>query len=95
MATRKRNTVESALTQKGFELQADGDHRYYFFFFNGRRIARTKVSRGTKYKDLADDLLQQMARQCCLTKGHFLNLIDCSMTQEQYEAELKQQGYLE
>ena len=95
MATRKRKDVESALSQKGFVLQDDGDHRYYHFCFQGRRVARTKVSHGTKYKDLADDLLVAMAKQCRLTKSNFLDLVDCHLTQDGYETRLKEQGLLE
>jgi len=86
--------VESALLQKGFTLE-DGDHRYYFFFHARRQIARTKVSHGTKYKDLADALLTMMARQCHLTENQFLELVDCSMSQQEYEHFLHEQGHLE
>ena len=94
MATRKRRDVESALSQKGFTLQ-DGDHRYYVFLFQGRLVARTKVSHGTKYKDLGDDLLAHMAQQCHLTKNIFLELVDCSLTQKGYEGNLREQKLLE
>jgi hypothetical protein len=66
-----------------------------FFYCYGRQFARTKVSHGTKYKDLADDLLQLMARQCHLSKNDFLKLVACSMSQQQYESELQQQNLLE
>jgi len=95
MATRKRKDVESALSQKGFELQDGGDHRYYVFLFQARRVARTKVSHGTKYKDLGDDLLDHMARQCHLTKSNFLDLVDCSLSQQGYEDILREQQRLE
>ncbi len=88
MATRKRKEVEGAFSQKGFALYEQADHRYYFFFLNGKQVVRTKVSHGTKYKDLGDDLLTQMARQCKLTKSQFLRLVDCPMSQEEYESTL-------
>jgi hypothetical protein len=94
MATRKRNDVKSALTRKGFTLE-DGDHHYYFFTFNGQQIVRTKVSHGSKYKDLADPLLGQMARQCHLSKNRFLELIDCPLSQQDYERILQEQGHIE
>ena len=68
MATRKRKDVESSLSQKGFTLQDGKDYRYYFFMFNDRLVARTKVSTGKKYKDLGNDLVSSMARQCHLVK---------------------------
>jgi hypothetical protein len=95
MATRKRKIVEAALLQKGFALEDDSDHRYYVFIFQGRIIARTKVSRGTKYKDLADDLIAHMSKQCRLTKEEFLNFVDCTMLQEEYEESLRKRQLLE
>ena len=91
MAMRKRKDVESALSQKGFTLQEQADHRYYFFYLDGKQVVRTKVSHGTKYRDLGDDLITQMARQCRLTKQQFLNLVDCPMSQGQYEQVLQSQ----
>ncbi|MDR2169222.1 MAG: hypothetical protein LBP59_03680 [Planctomycetaceae bacterium] len=88
MATRKRTEIETALSQKGFQLQTNKDHRYYFFRHNGKLITKTKVSHGTKYKDLSDDLIAQMSRQCHLSKNDFLKLVDCPMLQQQYENKL-------
>jgi hypothetical protein len=84
MSIRKRSDVEAALSQKGFVLR-EADHRYYLFYLEGRLAARTKVSTGTKYKDLRDDLLKKMAKQCHLTTQQFLNLVDCPMSAEQYK----------
>ncbi|MDR2438177.1 MAG: hypothetical protein LBE12_02245 [Planctomycetaceae bacterium] len=95
MSTRKRTEIETALSQKGFQLQENKDHRYYFFRYNGRLITRTKVSHGTKYKDLSDDLISQMAKQCRLSKNDFLKFVDCSVSQQQYEIKLQQQNLLE
>ena len=91
MATRKRKDVEAAFKQKGFASQEQADHRYYFFYLDGKLVVRTKVSHGTKYRDLGDDLITQMARQCRLTKQQFLSLVDCPMSQEQYEQVLQSQ----
>lgn len=87
MTTRKRKAVELGLVQKGFVLNTEsgGDHRYYVFLLKGRCVARTKVSHGSKYKDLSDDLLTLMSRQCRLPKMDFLKLVDCTMSQKDYE----------
>ncbi|MDR3197072.1 MAG: hypothetical protein LBU34_04300 [Planctomycetaceae bacterium] len=95
MSTRKRTEIEKALSQKGFQLQENKDHRYYFFRVNGKSITKTKVSHGIKYKDLSDDLISQMAKQCRLSKNDFLKFIDCSMSQQQYENQLQQKNLLE
>ena len=95
MAIRKRKDVEAAISQKGFVLEKNDDHRYYFFLFQNCRIARTKVSHGTKYKDLSDDLLSHMARQCHLTMPEFLKFVDCPMSRQEYEAKLRERQLLE
>lgn len=94
MPTQKRKDVEAALKQKGFVLKEQRDHRYYFFFLDGRQVARTKVSHGTKYKDLADDLIGGMARQCNLSKEQFLDQVKCPMSREEYEELLRGQNLL-
>ena len=94
MATRKRKDIETNLSQKGFTLQDGKDHRNYFFMLNDRLVARTKVSLGTKYKDLGNDLITAMARQCHLTKDQFLELVDCTMSQQDYEVCLREKQLL-
>ena len=90
MTTRKRKDVEVSLAEKGFTLVSDKDHRYYVFKFDNRVVARTKVSHGTKYKDLGDDLISRMARQCWLNTQEFLELVDCTLSQQGYEDKLRQ-----
>lgn len=90
MTMRKRVDIESALLRKGFVKRFDGDHRFFDFFQGERFFFFTKVSHGTKYKEIGDDLLSQMAKQCHLSKKQFLELIDCSMSQEDYETILRE-----
>jgi len=54
----------------------------------------TKVSHGGSH-DIGDPLLAQMARQCRVTKPLFLQLVDCPLDREAYEAELRVKGVLE
>jgi len=95
MATRKRKDVEANLSNKGFTLNDKKDHRYYFFTLDDRIVARTKVSHGTKYKDLGNDLIVAMAKQCHLSKEQFLELVDCTMSQQDYEMSLRECQLLE
>ena len=89
MAIRKRRDISSALTRKGF-LVEERDHTYYHFYLNGRLVATTKMSHGTKSADIGDELLSSMARQCKLTKQKFLELVDCTCSQKEYERILSQ-----
>lgn len=87
MTTRKRNVIETGLCSKGFVLRVDGDHRFFDFELDGKRHFFTKVSHGTK--EISIQLLTKMARQCHLSKAEFLNLVDCPMSKEEYEKNLR------
>lgn len=83
----ERADVESALQRKGFK-QRNTDHSYFHFFDKeGKKtIVNTKTSFGSKYKTLGPQLVTQMARQCKLTKAQFQQLVDCTLSHEDYEA---------
>ncbi len=87
MASRKTRDVESALERKGFKKESS--HHRYFIFHNSQG-KKTSVSTYTSNgsKELDDYLIGQMAKQCCLTKKKFLDLIDCPLSQEDYEKSL-------
>lgn len=93
---RKKSKVESGLKDKGFE-QTEGDHHFFVYVTTeGKKTAvRTKTSHTPKMKDIPDNLLSQMARQCKLSKNDFFRLLDCPLDREKYEAILKEQGILD
>lgn len=86
MALQKRKVV-SALTKKGFEKDNEGHHVYlrYRFLNGGKSGIRTRVSHGSKSRDLSNHLIARMSQQIKLTKKEFLELISCSMSQCDYE----------
>ena len=90
---RNRKAVEASLESKGF-ARVEGDHHYFVYIArDGRKTrARTKTSHSPKVRDIADNLLGPMARQCLLTKAEFLRLIDCPMDRDAYERYLVAQG---
>jgi hypothetical protein len=81
------------LEAKGF-VRAEGDHHYFVYHTRDglKTRARTKTSHSPKVRDIADNLLGPMARQCWLTKPEFLRLIDCPMDRDEYERRLRAQG---
>lgn len=93
---RNRKDVESALQSKGFE-RAEGDHHYFVYLTrDGRKTrARTKTSHSPRVRDIADNLLGQMARQCLLTRPEFLRLVDCPMDRDEYERRLVELGEID
>jgi len=84
---RPRDIVVGALSRKGFERGDGGDHEFFIYWnLDGEKtLKRTKVSRGTSYKTLGDDLLGKMARQTGLSKKSFLELVDCTLDRQSYE----------
>jgi predicted RNA binding protein YcfA (HicA-like mRNA interferase family) len=83
---RSKSQVESALRQKGF-APVRKDHNYFVYInLDGTRTTiKTKTSHTKKMKDIPDNLLAQMAKQCGLSKSDFLKLVDCSLDQQQYQ----------
>jgi len=45
-------------------------------------------------RDITDQLLAQMARQVHLTRRQFDQLIDCSLSQTDYEAMMRRGGFI-
>lgn len=93
-STRSRSVIQDSFAKKGFQEKLGGNHqRFIYFSLQGKKTAvHTKLSRGTKYKTLSDPLIAQMAKQCKLTKGDFLELVDCPLSREDYEKKLKTRG---
>lgn len=89
---RQKDKVESALQSKGFE-QSERDHHYFIYYtIDGKKTtAKTKTSHTKKMKDIPDNLLGQMAKQCHITKKQFLDLVDCPLSREKYEKILQDQ----
>jgi len=88
---RPRKNVMASLVRKGFAA-SEGDHTYYIYHTaDGRKtLAKTKVSHSGK--DIADNILSMMARQCRLTMPQFRDLVDCPLSREAYEGLLRAQG---
>lgn len=91
MSPRSRDLIESSLLKKGFKVEEARDHRFYYFYYNGKKtICRTKISTGSSYKEYSDSLLKKIKKQLMLTKRRQLDdLIDCPMTKDDYVDILK------
>jgi hypothetical protein len=88
---REKKDVEAALEDKGFQ-RGEGDHHYFIYWsLAGKKtMAKTKTSHGSG-RDISDDLLSKMARQCGVTKPNF-KFVDCSLERPEYENLLRQAG---
>jgi len=91
--TRDKKDVESALLRKGF-LKKDGDHHFYIYHTLAGLKSRVFTKTSHSHKSISDDLLSMMARQCRLPRQQFFSLLDCPLSQNEYEVILKGQGFL-
>ena len=84
---RKQADVEKSLLNKGFPA-GGGDHNYFFYYSKAgkKTIVRTKTSHGLR--EIDDNLLAQMAKQCKLSNKDFGLLIECPLSRDDYEAKL-------
>ena len=93
---RDRKLIETSLLKKGF-VRVEGDHHDFLDRAkDGRKTrTRTKTSHSPKVRTLADNLLNQMARQCLLTESEFLRLVDCPLDRDGYERRLTELGEID
>jgi hypothetical protein len=92
----ERSAVAAALTFKGFK-SAEGDHTFFIYYAQSGKKSpvRTKTSHGSGHKDIADNLVSQMAKQCKLTTKEFRDLVDCPLSRQVYEAKLVEKGFVD
>jgi hypothetical protein len=90
-----RIAIETGLLRKGFREKV-GDHRFFIYHDqNGKKTSvRTKTSHGTGHRELNDGLVSLMAQQCRLTKKQFGQLIECPLSQAEYEKLLIAAGHI-
>lgn len=85
------------LTEKGFRLaDSDRDHDYYYFYHKDKRTAaRTKVSRGSGYRDYDDGLFRLMCSALRLPSvGQVRDLLRCPLSEDDYIRLLMANGIL-
>ena len=85
--TRDRRKIQKALQKKGFR-RSNSDHaKFTYHSLSGSKTnVWTKTSYGSKHKNLSDNNISNMARQCRLSNRNFAALIDCPLTRKKYEA---------
>lgn len=92
MATLKTSAIRTALTRKGFE-QRDGDHHYYIYCIDGKKTAVfTKLSHSAD--EISDTLIGAMAKQTRLNKARFCELVNCTLSADEYKAILTAAGHI-
>jgi hypothetical protein len=90
----KRNKIDSALTTKGFDkVNKKKDHYYYYLMVNGMDVGIfTKMSRGSKAREIGEPLIGIMAKQLRINRQQFYNLVDCTVEHDDYLDILRSNG---
>ena len=92
---RKARLVERGLLRKGFRLTDTHHRRFVYHTLDGEepQPVTTIMSHGAD-RDIGDRLLALMARQLDLTRRQFDDLIDCGLSQADYEAMMRRNGVI-
>lgn len=92
---RRSSNIARALTRKGFEEKRSGHHVFYLYVtMDGLRSSvTTKMSHGA-VQDIGDTLIGLMAGQCKLARRKFLDLVDCTLGQAEYEKLLRDDQHI-
>lgn len=91
----KRDRIEAALESKGFQ-KMKGDHDRYNLMIDGKIThIGTKISTGSSYKTIGDNLIIKMYKQLKMNnKEEFNGFIGCKYSYEAYVNKLRQSNQL-
>jgi predicted RNA binding protein YcfA (HicA-like mRNA interferase family) len=89
--SRERKEVEAALEKKGF-LRNEGDHHRFIYHTKDGRKTRVLTKTSHSHRQIADNILSQMTKQCGLSNKQFGLLVECPLSREDYEQELIEAG---
>jgi hypothetical protein len=87
MPVRSVRVVRQALQDKGM-IPDEGDHEFFRKNIPGVNHLVTKISHSGK--DIGDAKATRMANQLCLHLREFWSLVDCPLSEEDWEAIVRQ-----
>jgi hypothetical protein len=89
----KAKDVSDSLCEKGFQEDSGRDHKYYFFYHDGKKSSiKTKISHGAR--EIDDYLCSAMSKQLNLTRAQFRDLVECPLEAEEYLRLMIDTGHL-
>lgn len=92
MGTLKTTQIDRALRKKGFET-LNKDHHFYYYMDNGKKTnIFTKTSHSSD--EIGEGLIKMMATQVHLEKNEFKELVQCTLSGEQYRDILISKGFI-
>jgi hypothetical protein len=92
----KRINIESALKSKGFKQIKKRDHdKFYLVIDEKISHISTKISTGSNYKTIGDNLLIQMYKQLRMNnKDELKKFIGCKYSLDDYKKSLKANNHI-
>jgi predicted RNA binding protein YcfA (HicA-like mRNA interferase family) len=87
---RKNREIVTGLKAKGFEEAKNRKHIHFVYVDKTGRTttSRTMVSHDAGGSDIHDGMLKRMATQVGLGTKEFLDLIDCPMSRDDFDAKI-------
>lgn len=87
MPTRSERVVRQALLDKG-AVQDEKHHHMFHKEVEGVTHLITRISHGAQ--EINDSLAKAMAAQCCLQLREFWNLIDCPLSERDWDVKIRE-----
>ena len=80
-----RDKIEKSFAEKGFVKEEGRDHRFWYFFYKGKKTRiRTKISTGSEHRDYGVNLLKRIKSQLFLDLRELEELLTCPMDGDRY-----------
>jgi hypothetical protein len=92
MPINKEDLQACLRTKFGFEPARGNPHDAMALFFNGKKVATARFSRGQR--EIDDTILTVMARQLFVNLGFFKGMFLCTKSIDNYIAHLRQNNKL-
>ena len=89
----ERERLRRTLLALGFE-PSQRDHELFELYVGGKRVARTKLSRGSEYRTLSENVIATIARQLRISRAFLYELVAGNKTKADYLGILREQGLL-
>lgn len=93
LSTLKTLDIKKNLQKKGFVMDTDGSHIFFYYYYNGCKTGiSTHISHGDK--EIGDPLIKEMKNETRLSKEEFIDLVQCPLTKDMYLNILMKKGYI-
>ena len=82
MALSREDRERALLRKLGMRLDDRRDHRFYELYVEDRWVLQTKLSTGTKYRQLGDPLVAKIARKRRGSPSELRAIVQCPLDRD-------------